>query len=69
MSDTMDKQVLEFNPGFGIYPAKDTPVFLYDEDVFGPDVENRRLDDIRKSLKEPTCGGTGYCLFHCYGCG
>lgn len=31
--------------------------FIYGNDVFGPPVENRTLDDIRKSLRDPACGG------------
>lgn len=31
--------------------------FIYGEDVFGPEVENRYLDDIRKSLFQPDCDG------------
>jgi glucose-6-phosphate isomerase len=31
--------------------------FSYGTGVFGPEVENRRLDDIRKSLADPACDG------------
>ncbi len=57
MSDIMDNKILEFNPGFGIRPTYDPLGFIYDKDVFGPQVENRRLDDIRKSLMQPDCSG------------
>lgn len=46
-----------FNPGFPILPTEKPMGFLYGEDVYGPKVENRRLDDIRKSLMEPECEG------------
>jgi len=53
----MDKYSLEFEPGFGINPTHNPLGFVYDNDVFGPEVENRRLDDIRRSLMEPNCEG------------
>jgi len=31
--------------------------FEYAEDVFGPEAENRTLDSIRKSLRDPDCTG------------
>ena len=31
--------------------------FVYGADVFGPQVENRLLKDIRKSLSDPDCEG------------
>lgn len=46
-----------FDPGFGIVPQYDPLGFRYQEGVFGPEVENRRLDDIRKNLLDPTCTG------------
>lgn len=46
-----------FNKGIAIKPI-DTPLgFVYGEGVFGPKVENRRLDDIRSSLLDPECTG------------
>ncbi|HBL77463.1 MAG: glucose-6-phosphate isomerase [Bacteroidetes bacterium GWF2_42_66] len=48
---------MEFNPGFDIKPTVNPMGFLYGNDVFGPQVENRRLDDIRKSLRNPGCEG------------
>ena len=44
-------------PGFDIYPIISPMGFEYGEGVFGPQVENRKLDDIRKSLAEPDCYG------------
>jgi glucose-6-phosphate isomerase len=46
-----------FDPGFDITPTHDPPGFVYGEGVFGPEVENRRLDDIRRSLMDPECEG------------
>lgn len=46
-----------FNPGFSILPTENPMGFHYGEGVFGPDVENRRLGDIRKSLMDPGCSG------------
>lgn len=31
--------------------------FKYLDNIFGPKVENRKLDDIRQSLKDPNCDG------------
>ena len=45
------------NSGFGIAPKTEPLGFEYAEDVFGPEVENRTLDSIRKSLKDPNCDG------------
>lgn len=46
-----------FDPGLGILPTTDPMGFQYGKDVFGPAVENRRLEDIRNSLMEPSCDG------------
>ncbi|WP_165042737.1 glucose-6-phosphate isomerase family protein [Dysgonomonas sp. ZJ709] len=46
-----------FNPGFSIQMTESPMGFIYGTDVFGPEVENRRLDDIRKSLMNPECDG------------
>lgn len=46
-----------FNPGFDIQ-ATDCPMgFVYGPGVFGPEVENRKRDDICKSLMDPECEG------------
>lgn len=47
----------EFDPGFDIRPTADGMGFIYGEGVFGPEVENRSLDAIRKSLMDPQCTG------------
>lgn len=46
-----------FNPGFDITPTEHPMGFLYGPDVFGPAVENRKLNDIRGSLMDPECEG------------
>jgi glucose-6-phosphate isomerase len=46
-----------YDPGFDIRPTFEPMGFMYGEDVFGPEPENRRLDDIRKSLMDPGTDG------------
>ncbi len=46
-----------FNPGINVFPAKGKLGFEYSSDCFGPVVENRTLDSIRKSLADPTSEG------------
>ncbi|MDH6306530.1 glucose-6-phosphate isomerase [Parabacteroides sp. PF5-5] len=46
-----------FDNGIDIRPHSSGIGFIYGEDVFGPEPENRRLDDIRKSLMNPSCTG------------
>ncbi|TLX78133.1 glucose-6-phosphate isomerase [Labilibacter sediminis] len=48
---------MKFNPGFEIEPLVEPMGFKYGKDVFGPEVENRTLEAIRKSLKDPNCDG------------
>lgn len=48
---------MDFYPGFDIQPVADPMGFSYGENVFGPVVEKRYLDSIRKSLKDPNCEG------------
>ena len=48
---------MNFNPGFDIRPTAHPMGFTYGSDIFGPEVENRTLDSIRKSLFDPNCGG------------
>ncbi len=48
---------MKFNPGFDIIPTTHPMGFKYGPNVFGPSVENRTLDSIRKSLLEPSCVG------------
>jgi glucose-6-phosphate isomerase, archaeal len=46
-----------FDPGFDITPTRNPLGFSYGEDVFGPPVIHRKLDDIRASLRDPKCVG------------
>lgn len=46
-----------FDPGIEIEPTTNPLGFQYGDNVFGPEVENRRLEDIRKSLLDPNCEG------------
>lgn len=46
-----------YNPGFDIKIYHDPPGFGYGNGVFGPEPEIRKLDDIRQSLRDPSCDG------------
>ncbi|MDR3260379.1 MAG: glucose-6-phosphate isomerase [Tannerella sp.] len=46
-----------FDPGISVIPHPSGAGFIYGEDVFGPEAENRRLEDIRQSLLDPACTG------------
>lgn len=48
---------MKFNPGFNIVPTTVPMGFKYGPNVFGPVVESRSLDSIRKSLLDPQCAG------------
>jgi glucose-6-phosphate isomerase, archaeal len=48
---------MKFYPGFDIKPTLQPFGFEYGKDVFGPKVEIRTLDAIRKSLLDPNCDG------------
>ncbi len=47
----------KFNSGLNITPKTNPLNFEYGENCFGPKVENRKLNDIRKSLMDPNCKG------------
>ena len=47
---------MPFDPKLGVRCSIDLR-FEYDRDVFGPMPEFRRLDDIRRSLRDPSCQG------------
>mgnify|MGYP001587387603 FL=1 len=49
---------MNFYPGFDIQPTIEPMGFAYGPEVFGPAVENRTLDSIRKSLRDPRCVGS-----------
>ncbi len=46
-----------FDPGLGVRADRGKLTFWYDRGVFGPEPEFRRLDDIRRSLRDPACDG------------
>lgn len=48
---------MKFQPGFDILPLDEPLGFSYGKDVFGPKVENRTLNAIRKNLLDPECKG------------
>lgn len=48
---------MEYHPGFDIQYTLDPLGFSYGPYTFGPSVEHRRLDSIRKSLRDPGCKG------------
>jgi glucose-6-phosphate isomerase len=48
---------MEYSPGFNIYPTYNPMGFKFGVDCFGPSVENRRIEDIRRSLADPECSG------------
>jgi glucose-6-phosphate isomerase len=47
---------MSFDPQLGVRCASDMR-FEYDANVFGPSPEFRRLDDVRRSLRDPNCQG------------
>jgi glucose-6-phosphate isomerase len=47
----------KFDPKLGVHSHADDLTFSYDEGVFGPQPEFRRLDQIRPSLRDPSCDG------------
>ena len=47
----------KFNQGIKIQPLVNPLGFKYGKDCFGPEVEQRTLDLIRKSLLDPHCSG------------
>jgi len=46
-----------FENGLNVFPTKGKLGFDYGDDCFGPIVENRTLESIRKSLADPICDG------------
>ncbi|MFD1414554.1 glucose-6-phosphate isomerase family protein [Oceanobacillus jeddahense] len=49
--------MVTFNPGFDIAIDEDKMTFIYGDETFGPEVERRYLNDIRKSLRNPNTDG------------
>ena len=48
---------LFFDPGLDIKPTENPMGFIYGPGVFGPQVENRNMKDISRSLMDPNCEG------------
>lgn len=48
---------MKFNPGFNIEYKSNPLGFVYGEGVFGPQIENRLINDIRESLIDSNCSG------------
>ena len=48
---------MKFSPGFSIEPTTRPMGFQYGPGTFGPPVNRRSLDEIRKSLLDPSCSG------------
>ena len=48
---------MKFDPGFDIVPTTEPMGFRLGSDCFGNGVEVRKLDAIRKSLRNPNCAG------------
>jgi glucose-6-phosphate isomerase len=48
---------MHFDPGIDIQPTSRPLGFAYGSGVFGPQVEYRSLDSIRRSLLDPQCSG------------
>jgi len=57
VSRDRQKSSAKFEPKLGVRSRTDDLTFIYDEGVFGPQPEFRRLDDIRRSLRDPNCDG------------
>lgn len=48
---------MKFDPGFELTATRNPLGFAWGPDCFGPEVELRRLDSIRASLRNPACAG------------
>ena len=58
-----------FDPGVAIHPTVAPLGFQFGPGVFGPQPELRKLDAIRKSLRDPTCDGPETVYAICMDCG
>jgi glucose-6-phosphate isomerase len=56
VSRDRQKSSVKFDPRLAVRHGGDLQ-FSYGEGVFGPQAEFRRLDDIRRSLRDPNCSG------------
>lgn len=57
MKSDQQKPFLKFDPRIGVHSHTSDLNFRYDEGVFGPHPEFRRLDEIRRSLRNPDSEG------------
>jgi glucose-6-phosphate isomerase len=57
VSRDRQKSSPKFDPRLGVHSHAADLTFSYDEGVFGPQPEFRRLDNIRRSLRDPSCDG------------
>src|SRR6202140_842378 len=57
VSRDRQKSSAKFDPKLGVHSHADDLTFSYDEGVFGPHPEFRRLDHIRPSLRDPSLDG------------
>ncbi len=53
----MNEEGVGFDSGLDVRLHRETLAFDYGLDVQGPAAELRRLDEIRRSLRDPECGG------------
>jgi glucose-6-phosphate isomerase len=57
VSRDRQKSSVKFDPKLGVRSHANDLLFSYDQGVFGPQPEFRRLDQIRRSLRDPMCDG------------
>jgi glucose-6-phosphate isomerase len=57
VSSDRQKSSVKFDSKLGVHSHAGDLTFSYDEGVFGPQPEFRRLDSIRVSLRDPNCDG------------
>ena len=57
MNHDREKSSAKFDPMLGVHSHAADLTFSYDDGVFGPQPELRRLDQIRPSLRDPNCAG------------
>lgn len=53
----MNEQGVGFDSGLDVRLRREALAFDYGPEVLGPEVELRRLDEIRRSLRDPECSG------------
>src|ERR1039458_1263948 len=57
VNEDRQKSSAKFDPMLGVRSHAGDLAFSYDDGVFGPQPELRRLDQIRPSLRDPNCAG------------